>query len=1245
MIRVTVEKNFHSGLSRDGEARQSLSREDWVGWVGQLLATEGLVGIDEGSRELTQSLLDEGVVSDPRDWTQQESLLQATFFFKEQAEAQRACQILLEVDPEVFCGVPEEEPEQDWSQRWREFFLSQASGWEVPPFWKIVPEGSGLEKKQREGLLTLHLCPGAGFGTGTHETTQLCLEAIGHFFLQHPQAWKGQYFLDFGTGSGILAIACALLGARVLAVDCDPLALENAQHNARLNGVASQIEWLQLDSAALLENTARGFDGVIANILKPVLLQQGPSLLRQVRSGGFLCLSGLLGGASAEDQVVLKAYQALAHSLGSTLTQVQAHEKNEWRSLQMVCQHSSLSTVPLEKTYEPQKFEALLYTEWEQAGCFQAQAENQSGQASFCMMIPPPNVTGALHIGHALTNTLQDTLVRWQRMLGKNVLWQPGTDHAGISTQIQVEKYLAQQGPEGKKLSRHDLGREKFLEKVWEWKKQYGSRITEQLRALGSSLDWKRERFTLDDGFRLAVRKVFIKLYEEGLLYRGERLIHWCVRCQTALSDLEVCPTERQGNLWSIRYLRLGASDVADSLVVSTTRPETLLGDVALAVHPQDSRYQKWLGARVRVPLGDRDIPVIADESVDPLFGTGVLKVTPGHDFHDAEIGKRHGLSALSVFSPQGRVVSEFAAYAGLTISEARSAVVQDLEEAGWLVGQESRLQSIGVCDRCRSVVEPLLSEQWFLNMQPLAAPAIEAVRQGRIQFFPAHWEKTYFDWMLNLRDWCVSRQLWWGHPIPAWHCRQCRGVLVAEEKPAQCAHCQAVESFLQPDPDVLDTWFSSALWPFVTLGWPEKTAFLKTFYPNSILETGFDILFFWVARMIMMGIHLMGEVPFQRVYLHGLVRDEKGEKMSKTKGNVIDPLDVMAKYGTDALRFTLLVLAGQGREIKLSLDRVEGYRAFCNKFWNAVQFYHFHRKNAGKQLSEKERTAWLNQRKAQLGVPHRWILGRLHLTIEKVTQGLEQFALSEAAQSLYRFIWNELCDWYLEIIKPPLAAGGEAREEALWVLEEVLDQTLRLAHPFLPFMTERLWGSLKPSSIGFLMQQAYPVTFFPPQPEVENILEDLQKWVEAVRQFRGEHQLSSKDILSLRLPPTLGNSPFWNTWGETIKVLARVSLSDDRDPQDKSQWAPLTFLERDWEAWMKIPQQVTPEEEKRRLEKEWKKIQEELEWVQKKLGQASFLEKAPPALVEKEQGRARELLQKVHQLEASLKKWVAGET
>ncbi|WP_447976991.1 valine--tRNA ligase [Candidatus Nitrospira bockiana] len=749
-----------------------------------------------------------------------------------------------------------------------------------------------------------------------------------------------------------------------------------------------------------------------------------------------------------------------------------------------------MSSRQLDKTYDPKQTEERWYGFWMDRRYFHASLTHPG--EPYCIVIPPPNVTGSLHIGHALNNTLQDILIRWRRMQGRNALWVPGTDHAGIATQNVVERHLIAEGS-----SREALGRDAFIERVWQWKARSGGTILQQLRRLGASCDWDRLRFTMDEGLSKAVREVFVRLYEEGLLYRGERLINWCPRCLTALSDIEVEHEDTRGKLYHIRY------PVADGsgreLIVATTRPETMFGDTAVAVHPDDARYRDVIGKMVRLPLTTRKVPIVADAIlVDPAFGSGVVKITPAHDFNDFQAGERHALPRLAILDAHARLDGEALrkaqvepslvnAVQGLPVAKARPKVEDALKAAGHLAKIEDHTLALGRCYRCKTVVEPYLSPQWFVKIQPLADPAIRAVEDGRIRIIPENWVNNYLGWMRDIRDWCVSRQIWWGHRIPAWYCRACNEEailqattaggarsytwsakavpLVARQAPTHCPDC-GQHDFIQ-DPDVLDTWFSSALWPFSTLGWPERTPELETFYPTSTLVTGLDILFFWVARMIMMGLKFMGDVPFRDVYIHALVRDAEGQKMSKSKGNVIDPLSVMETYGTDALRFTLAAMASPGRDIKLAEERIEGYRNFANKIWNAARFILIH--------ADGRRAALHPQEQA---FHDRWILSRLSRAIRDVTAALETYRFDQAAGVLYHFIWHEYCDWYLELSKPVLQEtdseqAAATRETMLQAFEIIM----RLLHPFMPFITEEIWQALPkaPAKGKSIMIEPYP--------------------------------------------------------------------------------------------------------------------------------------------------------------------------
>lgn len=886
----------------------------------------------------------------------------------------------------------------------------------------------------------------------------------------------------------------------------------------------------------------------------------------------------------------------------------------------------------MHKSYDPNSFETRLYQWWESSGFFRA--ADESSKPSFCIPMPPPNITGVLHNGHALGTTLQDVLIRWKRMSGFNALWMPGTDHAGIATQMVVERELAKE-----KKSRHDMGRKAFVETIWKWKDKHGAIIVQQMRKLGASPDWSRERFTMDEGLSKAVREVFVRLYEEQHIYRGLRLINWCHRCQTALSDLEVVPTEKKGHFYHIQY--------APGIVIATTRPETLLGDTAVAVHPEDERYKKKVGTTVKVPLIGRAIPVIADAYVDKEFGSGALKVTPGHDFNDYEIGQRHSLPTVSVFDAKGKVNENGGPYRGLSISEAREKVVADLQEKGILIKTEEHTHSVGVCQRCERVVEPMLSYQWFMKMKPFAEKAIDAVKKGEkislaelekrddaIKLFPDTWLATYYHWMENIRDWCVSRQLWWGHQIPAWYCKKCSHVTVSRTDVSKCEKCGSSE--VEQDPDVLDTWFSSGLWPFSTLGWPEKTKALKTFYPASVLETGFDILFFWVARMIMMGMHFNdGKVPFRRVYLHAMVRDEKGQKMSKTKGNVIDPLDIIRDYGADAFRFTLAAMAGQGRDIKLSLDRIEGYKTFCNKLWNASRYVlmrlgavsdgeastsvDFGAVTKGKTLEE-----WMKVQFQELHPVNKWIVSRLQNSIANVEKGLEEYRLNDAANELYHFIWNDYCDWYIEFSKELLSDSARVQETQVCLLY-VLEQILALAHPFVPFVTEEIFSFL-PARVGVKKGQSLMLNTFPKSDSklIDSVtLEKVSIWqdsITALRAFRGENNVSPKARPQIKYRKVVGvggeqlmeGVPF-------IKALAQLGALDVALGQESADSSIGQIAAKGATFYVELRGLVDFSSELKRLEKERSQLLSDIDFVRQKLSKESFISKAPPELVAKE--------------------------
>ncbi|HEY6990259.1 MAG TPA: valine--tRNA ligase [Bryobacteraceae bacterium] len=766
----------------------------------------------------------------------------------------------------------------------------------------------------------------------------------------------------------------------------------------------------------------------------------------------------------------------------------------------------------LEKVYEPGRFEPHWAQWWIESGIYRADTkkalESKAKSAPvFSMVIPPPNVTGSLHIGHLFEHTMSDVAVRWHRMRGEVTLWLPGTDHAGISTQMVVERQLATEG-----IRRQDLGREEFERRVWQWKEEYGGRIQAQIRREGASVDWSRERFTLDAGLSRAVRENFVHLWTKGLIYRGEYIVNWCPRCQTAISDLETIHESVEGHLWHVRY-RVSGSD--ERLVVATTRPETMLGDTALAVHPDDSRYRHLQGKTAILPLLNREIPIVADPMVDPKFGTGVVKVTPAHDPNDFAVAKRHNLPFIKVIDENARMTSAAGPYADLDRFEARKRVLAALEHSGELVKTESYTVNVAKCERCRTIIEPLVSMQWFVHMKPLAEKAMEAVRQGRIRFVPTDREPLFFQWMENIRDWCISRQLWWGHRIPAWHCKNCAEIIVARETPATCPRCHSTE--IEQDPDVLDTWFSSGLWPFSTLGWPDRTEDLAAFYPTSLLITGFDILFFWVSRMIMLGLELTDDVPFREIHIHGLVRDADKQKMSKTKGNVIDPLVIIDKYGTDAVRIALLLSAAAGSDIALKEDRMESGRMFANKVWNASRLLFMNMERSGINTW----TPSINPFEIVAGsTEDAWILERLHAATGTVNRALELHRYHDAAQTLWDFVWREFCDWYLEVKK--LRFREASGLDSHWrVALTVYETALRLLHPFMPFVTEELWQRLvhgssaqtgQPVSISLA---SFPVAAGSRAPDHRiRLFGLLQQIVTAARELRADHKIEPKTIL-----------------------------------------------------------------------------------------------------------------------------------
>jgi len=873
----------------------------------------------------------------------------------------------------------------------------------------------------------------------------------------------------------------------------------------------------------------------------------------------------------------------------------------------------------LDKGYEPGNVEKKWYAVWEQEQRFAA--ADTSTLPSYSIVIPPPNVTGVLHMGHALNNTMQDVLCRYRRQKGDNVLWMPGTDHAGIATQNVVERQLAEEG-----LTRHEVGREKFIEKVWEWKHQSGNAIINQLKRLGASCDWERERFTMDEGLSAAVRRVFVQLYEEGLIYQGDYIINWCHRCHTALADLEVEHEEHDGHLYHIHY---PYAEGDGYIVVATTRPETMLGDTAVAVHPEDERYADLPAGHVTLPLLNKKIPIIRDSYVDMSFGTGGLKITPAHDPNDFELGRKHDLPAVKVIDDNGFMTAEAGQFEGLDRVACRAAVVKALEAAGLLEKIEPYQHSVGHCYRCKEIVEPNLSRQWFVKAKPLADKAIAAVKTGQTRIIPRTWEKTYYDWLENIRDWCISRQIWWGHQIPAWTCAACGQMVVAVETPGSCPGCQSAE--MVQDTDVLDTWFSSALWPFSTMGWPEETDLLKTFYPTSVLVTGFDILFFWVARMMMMGIHFMGDIPFKDVYVHALVRDEQGKKMSKSKGNVIDPLTVIESFGTDAFRFTLAAFAVQGRDVKMSEKRVEGYRHFVNKLWNAARFSLMHIQSAGGEIDRDK-----------LSLADRWILSRLSRLSGKVATALDDYKFNEAAGGLYNFIWHEFCDWYLEASKPALYGDDEEKKQTtLNVLYRVLQDTIVILHPLMPFVTEEIWHKL-PGTQGSIMQAAYPTgdkAGVARDNRAEVDMDLVMGIITGIRNVRGEMNIAPSLELAVQVQsPDDAQRETLATYTDLICSLARAASLDISAPADKPKSSAAVIVEGAT-VLVDLEGIIDFDKEAARLDKEIAKIDKELQGVSKKLSNEGFLCKAPADVIEKVRGKHRMLTEKQEKLQASKKR------
>ena len=865
----------------------------------------------------------------------------------------------------------------------------------------------------------------------------------------------------------------------------------------------------------------------------------------------------------------------------------------------------------MEKAFNPISFEGHWASLWEEKSLFRA--DPRSGRPPYVVVIPPPNITGRLHVGHGLNNTLIDALVRWRRMSGDDVLYLPGTDHASIATHVMIERQLEKEG-----LARETLGREKFLERAWQWNREYGGAIREQLRRLGASCDWSRERFTLDPGLSRAVREVFVRLYREGLIYRERYMINWCPRCHTAVSDLEVAHRETLGRLWTVRYLLEGGGEIR----VATTRPETILGDAAVAVNPLDDRYREFVGRRAILPVLGRRIPVIADSFVDPSFGTGAVKITPAHDPADFDAGRRHALAPIRIMDDSARMTEEAGEFRGLDRFECRQALLDRLKAEGLLIGEKEHVSTVGHCDRCGTIVEPSISLQWFVKIRPLADPALAAVEEGRIRFVPEQWTRTYQEWMRNIHDWCISRQLWWGHRIPAWYCDRCSHVNVSTVDPVSCELCASAD--LRQDPDILDTWFSSALWPFSTLGWPESTEDLRRYYPTAVLVTGYDIIFFWVARMIMMGLKFMGDVPFHSVFFTGLVRDAQGQKMSKTKGNAIDVLEAVDEYGADPLRFSFCAMSVPGADIPLAAERIAGYRAFCNKIWNAVRF-------ASRYLPAGGLPPPMPGREA-LTLADRWILSALDRAVEDVNRSFAEFRFDEAANRLYHFTWHEYCDWYLEMAKGHL--NGDRPEPTRAVLARTLDTLLRLLHPIIPFVTEEMWAQI-PHEGESLAVSAYPVG----DPSVrdadaERKMAFLIEAVTSIRNARAEASVppSARVACAMVASDATRRSLIEPTDGY-LTTLARLSSLEVRSERPAGR-APSAIV-GPVEIHLSAPE--APATGRDRLESDLENLLREVEPWKRKLGNAQFLERAKPEIVEKARRIHREITEKISRIRENL--------
>ena len=867
----------------------------------------------------------------------------------------------------------------------------------------------------------------------------------------------------------------------------------------------------------------------------------------------------------------------------------------------------------LAKAYEPQEVEGRIYDFWMKGGYFHAEVDPK--KKPYTIVIPPPNITGQLHMGHAWDETLQDILIRWKRMQGYSALWLPGTDHASIATEAKIVEAMREEG-----LSKEDLGREGFLERAWAWKDKFGGRILEQLKLLGSSCDWDRLRFTMDEGCSKAVRHVFVKLYEEGLIYRGERIINWCPNCKTAISDAEVIFEEQQGSFWHLRY---PLADGSGYIQLATTRPETMLGDTAVAVHPEDERYKHLVGKNVILPLVNKEIPIVADEYVEMDFGTGVVKITPAHDPNDFEVGRRHNLPVINVMNEDGSINENGGKYAGLSGMEARKQIVKDLEEGGYLIKVEPLKHNVGTCQRCHTVVEPRVSTQWFVKMEPLAKPAIDVVKDGTIRFIPERLEKTYYNWMENIKDWCISRQLWWGHRIPAWYCEDCGETIVSETDVDTCPKCGG--KHLHQDSDTLDTWFSSALWPFSTLGWPDNTPELEYFYPTNTLVTGYDIIFFWVARMIFSGLKHTGKAPFDTVLFHGLLRDSQGRKMSKSLGNGIDPVDVINQYGADALRFTLVTGNSPGNDARYSDEKVAASRNFANKIWNAARFIHMNIDGHDVPCALPE----------SLSLEDQWIVSRFNTVAKEVTENLDKFELGMAVSKLYDFIWDDFCDWYIELAKRPLSGEDQAvAQNTRQVLVWVLTHTLALLHPFMPFVTEEIWQSLPHDGEALIVAPWPQYEEGRAFPQAEAEMKKVMELITAVRTRRSEMNVPPSKKAHLYIET--GDTAAFEAEREAIAKLAYCSAVEigESFPQAEGSVTVVTAACR---GYLPMDDLVDKKAETARLTKELEGAKKQLATAEAKLQNEKFISKAPQNVIDGVKDNAAKLREKVRMIEESL--------